>query len=408
MESGASGSSSGALGGGGGGGGGRVNMDTAVAQRLMDTFARMAGDGDSYVYLAAVQGLAALADALPGWCIPRLVGIFTAASSGSSSGSSSAGPVTGAAAGAVPSASASASATKQLPLSQRLKIGEAVLLSARRCGEAMPKYARYYINAFVVAARERSPSSGSSGSGRCSSSSNSRSSSSSSRGGALGGDERGKVSTFMDGGGGGRRGGSGGDGGDTVGANGEIGNMGLRAPPSTSPPSPTPPPLPSLETKERYYFRASCLSNLAEVCQLLRWSLGRFSQDVVDLGVGVLSMETGPSEEATLARRGAAFLLGRLLRGAGGDVLRVVPAAELRVIFRALKRAAEGDSDEITRSHAKDGLGCLDVAIRAQLFPAAAAAAAAGGGGGVGGEGGGVDGDELSSASSHHPGITVL
>lgn len=34
-------------------------------------------------------------------------------------------------------------------------------------------------------------------------------------------------------------------------------------------------------------------------------------------------METGDSEEATLARRGAAFLLGRLVRGAGGDVLQV-------------------------------------------------------------------------------------
>lgn len=57
---------------------GTANMDTAVAQRLLDTYARMTGDGDSYVYLAAVQGLASLADALPGWCIPRLVGLFAA------------------------------------------------------------------------------------------------------------------------------------------------------------------------------------------------------------------------------------------------------------------------------------------------------------------------------------------
>lgn len=55
-----------------------VSMDTTAAQRLLDTYARMAGDADSYVYLAAVQGLASLADALPGWCIPRLVGLFAA------------------------------------------------------------------------------------------------------------------------------------------------------------------------------------------------------------------------------------------------------------------------------------------------------------------------------------------
>lgn len=37
-------------------------------------------------------------------------------------------------------------------------------------------------------------------------------------------------------------------------------------------------------------------------------------------------METGDSEEPRLARRGAAFLLSRILRGAGGDVLQVSPA----------------------------------------------------------------------------------
>lgn len=313
-------------------------MDLAVAQRVMDTYARMAGDGDSYVYLAAVQGLAALADALPGWCIPRLVGVFTAASAGGGS---------------------AARAAATLPLSQRLKIGEAVLLSARRCGEAMPKYAHFYVNAFVVAARERSlPSGGGDG-------------------GAFD-EEKNSVAP----GGAAAAAGSGG---------GEIGTA--KGPPS------------SLESKERYHFRASCLSNLAEVCQLLRWSLGRFSQDVVDLGVGVLSMETGASEEATLARRGASFLLGRLLRGAGGDVLRVVPAAELRAVYRALRRCAEGDRDEATRSHARDGLASLDASIRGQLFPAGGG----GGGGDAGRGGGGADGSgESSSAGTHHPGITVL
>lgn len=46
-------------------------------------------------------------------------------------------------------------------------------------------------------------------------------------------------------------------------------------------------------------------------------------KDVLDLVAGVLSMETGSSEEARLARRGSAFLLSRVLQGAGGDVLQV-------------------------------------------------------------------------------------
>ncbi|CAM9178721.1 unnamed protein product [Ectocarpus sp. 13 AM-2016] len=339
-----------------GGGGGRVNIDTAVAERLMDTYARMAGDGDSYVYLAAVQGLAALADALPGWSIPRLVGIFTAAAAAAP------GSATGMAAGRSPAPSAAAAATP-LPLSQRLKIGEAVLLSARRCGDAMPKYAHLFVNAFVVAARERS----------------------------------------SDGNGGGGGGGGGGPGGDAASASpgsaavirGTAAEVNQKSSSSSS-----------LESKERYHFRASCLSNLAEVCQLLRWSLGRFSYDVVDLAAGVLSTETGGSEESTLARRGASFLLGRVLRGASGDVLEILPAAELRVAYRALTRAAESDRDEITRSHARNGLGYLDAAIRGQLFPS---------GGGDGGRGGGVtagvggSGDvESSSATAHHPGITIL
>ena len=281
LASGTSRSSSGS-GGGGSGGGAGVNMDTAVTQRLMDTYARMAGDADSYVYLAAVQGLAALADALPGWCIPRLVALFvasttsTATTAATTAATATSVATTNATATAVAPTTGSATATvtssadavelmarpspPPLPLSQRLKIGEAVVLSARRCGEAMPRYARFYVNAFVAAARERSDREGEAGGGS---------------GGAVGG----------------------------AGAIGVHGD--------------------SLESRERYHFRASCLSNLAEVCQLLRWSLGRSSLDVVDLGVGILSMETGRSEEAVLARRGAAFLLGRLLKGAGEDVLQV-------------------------------------------------------------------------------------
>lgn len=318
---------------GDGGSGAGVNMDTAVTQRLMDTYARMTGDTNSYVYLAAVQGLTALADALPGWCIPRLVGLFTASSSSSSPAVAAVGLAQAAASDMPPA----------LSLSQRLKIGEAVLLSARRCGETMPKYAHFYVNAFVAASRERathqkegaengaSPGRSSAAAvrktarektppsplfdqGSCINSSGSsrqqRRDNSGSRKPRRGeeSDAHKRVEESM---GRTKKATLGGGGGGLQGQEQEE----LKAPPQAR--------ALVLESKERYHFRASCLSNLAEVCQLLRWSLGRFSQDIVDLGVGVLSMETGDSEEATLVRRGAAFLLGRLLRGAGGDVLQV-------------------------------------------------------------------------------------
>jgi hypothetical protein len=35
----------------------------------------------------------------------------------------------------------------------RLKLGEAVMFAARRCGEVMPKYSHYFVNAFILSAR---------------------------------------------------------------------------------------------------------------------------------------------------------------------------------------------------------------------------------------------------------------
>lgn len=82
----------------------------------------------------------------------------------------------------------------------------------------------------------------------------------------------------------------------------------------------------------------------------------------------------------------------------------IVPAADLRSAYRALKRTAERDADEATRSHAANGLSELDDVIRGQLFPA-------GGGRGISGtveQGRGENGEEASSTPARHPGITVL
>lgn len=92
-------------------------------------------------------------------------------------------------------------------------------------------------------------------------------------------------------------------------------------------------------------------------------------------------------------------------------IRQIVPTADLRAAYRALKRSAERDRDEVTRSHARNGLGYLDAAIRGQLFSAGGSGGGGGGGGGVGIRGGeeeegGAGGQ--SSGSGHHPGITVL
>jgi hypothetical protein len=53
----------------------------------------------------------------------------------------------------------------------------------------------------------------------------------------------------------------------------------------------------------------SCLSNLAEVCQLLHWSLKPYAHDIVDVALGVLSLELGNNEESVHLRRAAAYLV---------------------------------------------------------------------------------------------------
>jgi Required for nuclear transport of RNA pol II C-terminus 1 len=143
-------------------------------------------DEESYVYLAAVQGLSVLADAAPLHCIPRLVALFCgtpqplspAAATATAASASISAAATSAQQRSNSSSSKSESTTstvteaqppqqqlqqqqhqqqqqQQPTLAQRLKLGEAVMFAARRCGEAMPVYARYFVGAFVVGARER-------------------------------------------------------------------------------------------------------------------------------------------------------------------------------------------------------------------------------------------------------------
>lgn len=73
-------------------------------------------DSESYVFLAAVQGLAALADAHPDVAIPALVKALLDSSNS---------------------------------LESRIKLSEALLFSAKRCGETLPKYGKLFVYAYL-------------------------------------------------------------------------------------------------------------------------------------------------------------------------------------------------------------------------------------------------------------------
>ncbi|CAM9547766.1 unnamed protein product [Chrysoparadoxa australica] len=230
--------------------GGRLragNVDALAP--LMETFLSMLSDDESYVYLAAVQGLTVMAEGAPSYAIPALVQCFIASDEVKAD---------------------------QLTMQQRIKLGEALVLTARRCGEATPKYAHHFVAAFVKGARERV----------------------------------------------------------------------------------------AAEDREGALFRASCLSNLAEVCRQLHWSIRSYAVDVTDLALGILALERSANEQDVKIRRGALFLLASITEALGDDILQIMPEL-LTPMLRALLHAHKHDADSTNREHAKNGLTALRALIEA-------------------------------------------
>ena len=73
-------------------------------------------------------------------------------------------------------------------------------------------------------------------------------------------------------------------------------------------------------------MRASSLSNLATVCELLRFSLYTFLEEVIACLTSVLK-----TDESDEVRRGACSVLTGILRGAESDAFDVLGAATLKV-----------------------------------------------------------------------------
>jgi hypothetical protein len=113
-------------------------------------------------------------------------------------------------------------------------------------------------------------------------------------------------------------------------------------------------------------MRASALSTLATACQLLRYSVGAFMQELLSALTAVLSHDQEAEVyscweilfsrhwlfyehfTAVQVRRGAVHLLKLLLRGCGPALLRE-SATELAVIMRLLRRIEDVDPDDVTQ-----------------------------------------------------------
>jgi hypothetical protein len=92
----------------------------ALEPAIRDIFLQAIQDDDSYIFLNAVQGLAALADSFGSEALGGLVGVYT-------------GGLLGVGAGAL----------TQQDVDMRLRVGEALGQVIRRCGETLPQYGKF-------------------------------------------------------------------------------------------------------------------------------------------------------------------------------------------------------------------------------------------------------------------------
>ncbi|KAE9193999.1 hypothetical protein PF004_g20853 [Phytophthora fragariae] len=272
-------------------------------------------DSESYVFLAAIQGLAALADAHPDVAIPALVKALLDSSNS---------------------------------LESRIKLSEALLFSAKRCGETLPKYGKLFVYAYLDCIRPP-PS------------------------------QRKHVKRMQQ------------EAIKRVQLIQEVGSPGSKVE-ETAHSADEP------ESEQKLLaaatLRASCLSNLAEVCALLQWGLQPFLLDILTCVFGVLQMELelavkrrpasdNESDErqqlrqhqeeeeqqrVVAVRRGAVFVLRYLVELLGWKMLELM-SDQLSPLYHTLKHVARVDRDRVVVFHANRALGALDEVMRAELFP---------------------------------------
>ncbi|XP_053478948.1 transport and Golgi organization protein 6 homolog [Ictalurus furcatus] len=109
--------------------------------------------------------------------------------------------------------------------------------------------------------------------------------------------------------------------------------------------------------------RASCLSNLGELCQRLNFSLGSLAQELSMCLTTLIKTE----KEAEV-RRAAVHVIALLLRGLSDKTTQVLGDVLLE-LYRALKWVVRSDSDEVAVLHAQLALEELDDVMRKFIFP---------------------------------------
>ena len=108
--------------------------------------------------------------------------------------------------------------------------------------------------------------------------------------------------------------------------------------------------------------RASGLSNLGEVCSLLRFSLGPVTGELL------LHLSACSRDVATEVRAAAVMVLTMTLQGLGRDVFSVLQGT-LRDVYRELKLLAQTEKEDVVLSHVSLALQEIDNIVRQFLTP---------------------------------------
>ncbi|XP_071959551.1 transport and Golgi organization protein 6 homolog [Antedon mediterranea] len=110
-------------------------------------------------------------------------------------------------------------------------------------------------------------------------------------------------------------------------------------------------------------LRASSLTNLGEVCKLLRFSLGSVIYEVMNCLVSILK-----TDSEIIVKRACVNVVTLMLRGLGEEAMSVLESSLLD-LYRSLKHILATENDDVVKLHAELALNEMDLFMREYLFP---------------------------------------
>ncbi|XP_053401434.1 LOW QUALITY PROTEIN: transport and Golgi organization protein 6 homolog [Mercenaria mercenaria] len=114
---------------------------------------------------------------------------------------------------------------------------------------------------------------------------------------------------------------------------------------------------------EEAFIRASSLSNLGEMCKMLKFSLGNIIHEVFECCSSTLK-----HDKDVEVRKAAAQALTLLLQGTGQQVFKILDTV-LKDLYRLLKHVMQVEKEEGVKLHVHLALNELDDLMKEHLFP---------------------------------------